>query len=175
MILQFQRMYSAYFSDFFFIKHATTMLFASAYGVRLFPRSFLNCIKRVFLFCSNPKMFWINTRRIVPPRTVVKNAFSFWNRASIKNPRRNMRRHWIIPSISSGNIAVTKGHFCCFPNPTPSALFHFRPKSFWEIGTQILRSKVLRGNLDHIQLVRAARVTGPAALLFCHIMFGFQE
>lgn len=129
--------------------------------------SFVDTILSVFLFGSNPKMFKIDAGRVVASGTIVQDAQPFWYRPLVQNPRGDARTNGFFEWSASGNRPITF-NFTPSPEPAGIGLVHLGPEALWKILTQMLRSKVLRGNLDHTSSVFAARGYWPwAASSFC--------
>ena len=131
--------------------------------------SFIGSVFAVLGMCAEPKMVRVNASDIVSSGAVVTNLFSFWNRSTEKHPTGSVRHFHSASCGSPANLSISSSH--CARRPQPASvwagnLVHFCQKSLRKGGIQSLRCKVLGRNLDHIGLVFAARVTGPAAFSF---------
>lgn len=156
----------AHFYNLNFCETVLRMLFPAFNWVCGIPYSLFNRVNGVFSFGSKPKVFRINTSRVVSSGAVVKNAHSLWDWAFAENPRSDMGSDWNSGSESFGDIAVTERTFCASPKPTAFGLGNLRPKPILEVRRKALRAQVVRCNLNHIRSVCADWVTGPSALLF---------
>lgn len=130
--------------------------------------SLMRSVLQIIFGCAQPEVIKIHANNIVSTGTVVKNLKPIWNRSLVNHPRTPMGLDVPSKRTSPGNATVTTSESTSRPKPAGIGLVHLGPESLWKILTQMLRSQILRCNLDHHSSVCAARVTGPAALLFSH-------
>ncbi len=124
--------------------------------------SLFSAVRKIVLLCSQPKMIWANTARIVSAWTVVANALAFRHWSKMQNPRGDVsaNRHRTMPYPA--DLTVTKGMCGSSPQPAGFSFVDLRPKALWETVRKSLRGEILRSNFDLHKSVCLICVALPA-------------
>lgn len=109
-------------------------------GVFSFPVSppvLFGTILGIILFCSKPQVIGVDTRWIVPTRTVMAHAHAFWDMTFMDDPRCNVCANhlWVYPVkclTSARQLSVSVNQLCCRPNPARFSLFNLVPKPLFD-------------------------------------------
>jgi hypothetical protein len=95
----------------------------------------------VLAFCAKPKVFWVNTRRVIASMAY---ANTFRNRTNVENIRGNMSPYRYSSVAPSSDLAVSRSSFGCCPQPASFRDLHLFPEPFRKAGRKSLRFQVLR-------------------------------
>lgn len=143
------------------------MLFILVFSV--IPSSFFNRISNVFFTCSNPKVIWSNTWRVVAGMT---NKKSLWDSSIMNSPRNSMGFYegWIWIGFYSYVLKKTIPFigFSASPYPTCICFFDSAKKSR---NAYFGKINLHRKYLLSVSWLRRLKPCGAFILQFCRRSF----